>query len=262
MEIIVCIARVPDVAESEIEIGPGGRLVEDDLVYDINEWDNFAVEAALQLRERFDGNVLAITVGDEEDEDVLRRALAMGADEALRLDDPAFVGSDAEGVARILHGAISARSADLVLLGAVTSDGGSGQTGGMLAGLLGVPHVSLATALEVVEAGVARVRHEVEGGLERIVDLDLPAVVTVQTGINEPRYVSIRGIRKVRSVEIPVLDAAAIGIDGATVGASGARVVTEELFVPPRGEGAEILEGDDEDRVATLVQRLRAQGVL
>lgn len=260
MEIIVCIARVPDVGESEIEID-AGRLVEDDLVYGINEWDSFGVEAALQLREQFDGNVLALTVGGEEDEEVLRRALAMGADEALRLDDPAFGGSDAEGIARILAAAIGQRAFDLVLLGAVTADGGTGQVGGLLAGLLDVPHVSLATAIEV-QQGAARVRHEVEGGLERVVELDLPAVVTVQTGINEPRYVSIRGIRKVRNLEVPVLDAAAMGLDPATVGAAAARVVTGDLFVPPRGESAEMIEGDEEEQAEAVVERLRERGVI
>lgn len=260
MDIIVCVARVPDATEAEVEIDRTGRGVKtDDFVYGINEWDNFAVEAALALKEEHGGTVTAVTVGDEDAEEVLRRALAMGADAALHLMDPAFEGSDAAAIARILYAAIAPRPHDLVLTGAVTGDGGSGHVGGMLAGLAGVPHVTLATDLSV-EGSVARARHEVEGGLERVVELDLPAVVTVQTGINEPRYVSIRGIRKVRNVEIPVAGAADIGLDPATVGAAGCSVVVEELFLPSRGDGAEMLEGRDEEMVDELVKRLREQG--
>jgi len=262
MEIIVCIKRVPDVSEVEVEVDRSGLGIEEaDLVYGINEWDNFAIEAAVQLKEAHGGRVTAVTVGGDEDEEVLRRALAMGADEALHLMDPAFEGSDGEGIATILHKAISARPHDLVLTGAISGDGGSGQVGGMLAAKLGIRQVALATAL-TVDRSLATVRHEVEGGLERVVELDLPALVTVQTGINEPRYVSIRGIRKVSGMEIPVTTAADLGLDAATVGRDGARVVTEELFLPPRGEGAELLEGDDEEMVDTLIERLREKGGL
>lgn len=260
MDILVCIKRVPDLAEAELAIAPGGRNVDDaDLSYGINEWDNFAVEEAVRLKEAHGGTVTALTVGDEEAEEVLRRALAMGADEALHLVDDAFAGGDPWAVAQVLRAAIAGRPFDLILCGAISADGTSGQTGGMLAALLGVPQVALATGLEV-EGGKAQVRHEVEGGLERVVELDLPAVVTVQTGINEPRYVSIRGIRKVASVEIPTRSAADLGLDAAAVGAAGSRVTLEELFLPPAGEGAEILEGDG--AVATLVARLRERGGL
>ena len=262
MNIVVCVARVPDTTEVEVQIDRDGRgIVEDDLAYGINEWDNFAVEAALQLREEHGGTVTAVTVGGDEDEEVLRRALAMGADAALHLRDGSFAGSDAAGIARILHAAVGARPHDLVLTGAVTADNGSGSVGAMLAGLCDLPHVSLATSIRV-EDGVARVRHEVEGGLEREVELDLPALVTVQTGINEPRYVPIRGIRKVAGMDIPVLGAAELGIDPSSVGASGSAVAVEQLFLPSRGEGAEILSGDDDERVSKLVTRLRELGVI
>jgi electron transfer flavoprotein beta subunit len=262
MEIIVCIKRVPDVSEVEVEVDRSGLgIAEADLVYGINEWDNFAIEAAVQLKEVHGGRITAVTVGGEDDEEVLRRALAMGADEALHLKDPAFERSDAHGIATILHKAISTRPHDLVLTGAISGDEGSGHVGGMLAARLGIRQVALATGL-TVEKNRATVRHEVEGGLERVVELDLPALVTVQTGINEPRYVSIRGIRKVSGMEIPAATAADLGLDPATVGRKGARVVTEELFLPPRGEGAEILDGNDEERVDMLIERLREHGGL
>ncbi|MBD3162479.1 MAG: electron transfer flavoprotein subunit beta, partial [Candidatus Eisenbacteria bacterium] len=121
MDIIVCVKRVPDVSEMEIEVDRSGRAIEtDDLVYEINEWDNFAVEEAVRLKEEHGGTVTAITIGAEDDEEVLRRALAMGADTALLLSDPAFSPSDPFAVATVLAAAIRARSYDLVLTGAIS----------------------------------------------------------------------------------------------------------------------------------------------
>ncbi|MBI4882358.1 MAG: electron transfer flavoprotein subunit beta/FixA family protein [Planctomycetes bacterium] len=262
MEIIVCVKRVPDVAEVEVEVDRSGRALErQDLAYGINEWDNFAIEAAVSLVEAHGGRSTAVTVGGPEDEEVLRRALAMGVNEALHLCDPAFAGADAHGVALLLQRAIAARPFDLVLTGAISSDQRNGQVGGMLAALLGIPQVALATELKV-ENGRAVVRHEVEGGLERVVELDLPALVSVQTGINEPRYVSVRGIRKVADQAIPVLDAASLGLDAAQAQALLAQVRIEELFLPQRGKGAEMLEGSDEEKVLKLIERLRERGGL
>ncbi len=262
MDIYVCIKRVADTSEVEIEIDRSGRaLEEEDFSFDINEWDNFAVEAAVQLKEQHGGTVTALTVGGEDDEEVLRRALAMGCDAALHLSDEAFEGSDAWGVATVLAAALKGKPCDLVLLGAVSGDEGRGQVGGFLAGMLDLPLVALATGL-TVDGAKATVRHEVEGGLERVVELGLPAVVTVQTGINEPRYVSIRGIRKVSGMEIPVLGAGELDLDASAVGAAGARVTLEELFLPPKGEGAEILEGSDDERIDKLVDMLHERGGL
>jgi len=262
MEIVVCVKRVPDTSEADLSIDPSGRSVEvEDLTFGTNEWDDFAVEAAVRLKEEHGGRVRVLTLGDEASEEVLRRALAMGADEALHLRGPAFDGSDAFAVATALAAAIRRRPFDLVLTGAVTSDGGGAQVGGMLAALLDVPQVALATHLEVKD-GTATVRHEAEGGLERVVEMELPALVTVQTGINEPRYVSIRGIRKVASVEIPEVTAADLGLSESEVGEAGSRVVLEAIDLPPVGEGAEILEGDVDEAVATLVERLHARGGL
>lgn len=258
MDIIVCIKRVPDVSEVEVRIDSAGTgIKDDDLVYGLNEWDRFAVEEALQLKERHGGKVTVITVGDDDSEEVLRRALAMGADAAIRLTDPRFAGADGYVTARILHAAISKRRFDLILAGSVSSDSGSGVVGGMLAAMLGIPQVALATSLEV-ENGKAVVQHEVEGGLERLLEVDMPVLVTVQTGINEPRYVSIRGIRKVAGVDIPSLDADALGLESDQLGSRW--VTVEEMFLPPAGGGAEILQGRTDEVVEQLVERLKSRG--
>ncbi len=262
MDIIVCIKRVPDLAEAELEIDAAGRGLEtDDLDYDINEWDDFAVEAAVQLKEKHGGKVTAISVGDEDAEEVLRRALAMGADEAILLSDDAFEGSDPFAIAKALHTCIAELSFDVVVCGAISSDGTSGHTGGMLAAMLDVPQVALATSLEVND-GKALVRHEVEAGFEREVEVALPCLVTAQSGLNEPRYVSIRGIRKVANVEIAEKDAGDLGLGEEDVGVAGSRVQLDGIAFPEAGDGAEILEGSVGDAVTTLVERLRERGGL
>jgi electron transfer flavoprotein beta subunit len=254
MEIYVCIKRVADTSEVEIEVdGSGKALEEDDFSWDINEWDNFAVEAAVELKEKHDAKVTAITVGGEDDEEVLRRALAMGCDQAIHLCDEAFETIDAWGIARAIAASLQGKQVDLLLFGAISADRCEAQVGGLVAGLMNMPMVSLATSLEVAD-GFATVRHEVENGLERVVNVDLPAVVSVQTGINQPRYVSIRGIRKVASAEIPMKAAADLGC------ATEARVKLEELFLPEQGDGAQILEGDDDEVIDRLVKMLQEKG--
>jgi electron transfer flavoprotein beta subunit len=259
MEIVVCIKRVPDLAEVDVRIDSSGRSLDDsDFSWGMNEWDSFALEAALRLREAHGGSVTAITVGDDDAEDVLRRALAMGADRARHLTDSLLADHDPMIVAKVLAAALRSQPFDLILFGAVSSDLGNAVVGGAVAGLLDLPQVSLATGIELREDRL-EVRHEVEAGSERVVELDLPAVVTVQTGIHEPRYVSIRGIRKVANVEIPVEDAGALGLDA---GELDSRLSIEELSPPPVGAGAELLQGSTEEVVATIVTRLRERGGL
>ena len=253
MDIVVCIKRVPDVAEADIAVDATGKRIDDaDLTWGLNEWDAFAVEEALRLRDAGEGSVTVLTVGDEDGEDVLRRALAMGADRAVHLIDDAFEGSDPYATASILAAAIRKQPFDLVLAGAVSGDTASAQVGGMLAAMLDIP--------QVAKAGAVEVQHEVEGGLERIVELDLPALVTIQTGINEPRYVSIRGIRKVAGVEIPTQGAADLGVESAELGEAGSRLQLLSLSLPASGEGAEILEGSLDERLDVLIERLRERG--
>lgn len=262
MDIVVCIKRVPDLSDADLAIDKATkRLAVDDLDHGVNEWDNFAIETAVRLKEQHGGRVTALTVGDAEAEEVLRRALAMGADDALHVEDDAFAGSDPWCIANALQRALAGRKPDLVLCGAISADGSNAQVGGLLAGLLGLPQVALATGLEVA-AGKALVRHEVEGGQERVVEVALPAVVSVQTGIFEPRYVSIRGIRKVADVAIPKKSAGDLGLKPSEVGVAGSRVLVEEMFLPPKGKGAQMLEGDVEDIAASLVDKLRERGGL
>ena len=260
MEILVCVKRVPDTAENEIEVNSDGTDIErDDLVYSVNEWDNYAVEEALQIRDKVGGSVTVIGVGDEESEEVLRREMAMGADSGILLSDDAFEGSDGRGVAAILKAAVEKGNYDLILTGALADDG-AGQVGGMLAAMLDRPFASLVNSIEIMDDGKLKVGREIEGGNQELNEIDLPCVLSIQTGINEPRYVGIRGIRKVASLEIPVQGAGDLGMDPSSVGEAGAQVRRLEYFVPDLGEGAEILEGSTEEIIDKLIEVLKAQG--
>lgn len=260
MEILVCVKRVPDTAENEIEVKSDGTDIErDDLVYSVNEWDNYAVEEAILIRDKVGGSVTVITVGDEESEEVLRREMAMGADKGILLSDDAFEGSDGKGLSSILKAEIEKGNYDLILTGAQADDG-AGQVGGMLAAILDLPYASLVNSIEVIDDKKMKVGREIEGGNQEMNEIDLPCVLSIQTGINEPRYVGIRGIRKVASLEIPVHGASDIGISPDSVGEAGAKVKRLDYFMPELGEGAEILEGSMEEIAEKLVELLKAKG--
>jgi electron transfer flavoprotein beta subunit len=259
MEILVCVKRVPDSAESGIALGAGGTdILRDDLVYSVNEWDNYAVEEAIQIVERVGGNVTVVSLGDADAEEVVRREMAMGANQGLLLTDPGFAGSDGAGIATILAAVARKGSYDLVLTGALADDGAA-QVGGMLAAMLDWPFASVVNRIEVKDDHL-RIGREIEGGAQEICDITTPCVLSIQTGINEPRYVGIRGIRKVASVEIPVLDAGALGVGPDAVGAAGARVKRVDYFLPPTGAGAEMLAGSPEELATQLVELLKRKG--
>ena len=247
MEILVCVKRVPDTSENEIEVNRDGTDIErDDLVYSVNEWDNYAVEEAIQIRDKVGGNVTVVTLGEEEDEEVVRREMAMGADNGVLLSDDAFNGSDGKGIAAVLKAEVEKGNYDLILTGA-QSDKGAGQVGGMLAAMFDWPYASLVNLLEVIDDKKIKVGREIAGGNQEMNEINLPCVLSIQTGINEPRYVGIRGIRKVASLEIPVHAAGDLGIAADAVGESGARIKRLDYFVPDPGEGAEILEGSTDE---------------
>lgn len=259
MEILVCIKRAPDTSENEININRDGTDIErDDLVYSVNEWDNYAVEEAIRISDRVGGSVTVVTVGDEEAEEVVRREIAMGADKGVLLSDEVFNSSDGRGIAGIIKAEIEKGKYDLILTGAQANDG-AGQVGGMLAAMLNWPYASLVTCLEVIDKKI-KVGREIEGGNLEMLDIDLPCVLSIQTGINEPRYVGIRGIRKTASVEIPVYGAGDLGLSPESVGESGSKVKRLDYFVPDPGEGAEMLEGSADEIVEKLIELLKARG--
>jgi len=261
VEILVCARRVPDTSENEIELNAAGNDIDrDDLVYSINEPDNYAVEEALQIVERAGGNVTVATVGGEDDEEILRREMAMGAKNGVLISDDAFSGSDGKGIATILKAFVEKNHFDLILTGVQAEDAGA-QVGGMLAAMLDYPFASLVNAIEVLDGGKLKISREIEGGNKEMNEIDLPCVLSIQTGINEPRYVGMRGIRQVASVPIPTLAAADLGVDG-DVGGAAAKVKRVDYFTPPLGKGAEMLAGSREEIIEKLIEMLKAKGGL
>lgn len=260
MEILVCVKRVPDTSENEIQLNTAGNDIErDDLVYSINEPDNYAVEEALQIAAKAGGSVTVATIGDEDDEEVLRREMAMGAKQAVLISDGAFNSSDGQGIATILKAYLQKNHYDLILTG-VQADDGAAQVGGILAALLDYPFASLVNSIEVVDGKKLKISREIEGGNKEINEIDLPCVLSIQTGINEPRYVGMRGIRQVASVEIPTLSASDLGVDAGSVGEAGAKVKRVDYFVPAAGKGAEMLNGSREANIKKVIELVQAKG--
>jgi electron transfer flavoprotein beta subunit len=260
MDMLVCVKRVPDTADAEIALRPDGLGVrEADLAFGPGEWDLCAVEEAIRLKERHGGSVTVATIGPQESEEVLRRGLAMGADAAVRIDGTALGDADPYGIAGALAGFARPRHFDLVLLGALAGDDGYGMTGPILAAALERPHATLVNAVEVEGTSVV-VARELEGGLEELLALELPAVLTIQTGINEPRYVSIMGIRKVRGKEIPVLAPADLGGDAGATGIPAPVLRSLGLALPPAGQDAVFLKGSPAEVAQRILEIVRERG--
>jgi electron transfer flavoprotein beta subunit len=253
---------VPDTSENEIELNSAGNGIErDELVYSINEPDNYAVEEALQIVSKIGGSVTVATVGGEDDEEVLRREMAMGANHGVLIADEVFSGSDGRGIASILKAFVQKGHYDLILTGVQAEDGGA-QIGGMLAALLDYPFASLVNSIEVLEGQKLKISREIEGGNKELNEIDLPCVLSIQTGINEPRYVGMRGIRQVASAHIPTFSATELEIGAGTVGETAAKVKRVDYFLHSLGKGAEILHGSREENIDKVLELVAAKGGL
>ncbi|HEY1595108.1 MAG TPA: electron transfer flavoprotein subunit beta/FixA family protein [Thermoleophilaceae bacterium] len=251
MKIVVPVKQVAVVDEDFELAGDGTGVDPDFLEWSLNEWDEFSVEAALQLGDE----VVVVTVGDEEATEGLLACLAKGADRAVRIWEDSLAGADALAVARVLAAAVGRESPDLVLCGVQSSDAVNSATGIGLAGFLDMPHVAVARAI-AHEGGSLTVERELEGGLVEVVRIGLPALLTVQTGINEPRYANLRAIKQAREKPMEELDLAGLGLSSPDIeAASGSRL--RKLAVPEAGEGAEMLQGSPAD-VATRIREIVA----
>lgn len=252
MKVLVAVKQVPEVNESGVEIARDGRSLDtEDLSFDLGEWDACAVEAAVRIKESQGGEVTAITVGDDESEAGLRKALAMGADAAVRIetdetpDDPMVV-------ARLIGAWAQDRGFDLVMTGVMAADDGCGIVAPALGALLDCPHATMVIDLDFDGAEV-QVTRELEEGLKERVDFSLPAVLAAQTGLAEPRYVSIMGIRKVRKIPIECVAANDLGV----AAVSGIELVS--LATPAAGREVKLLEGPparQADQVVDLVREV------
>ena len=258
MKIAVCIKQVPD-TDSRLRVnGDGTWVVEEDLPFTINESDECALEEALQIAADHEAEVAVFSLGPARVSEALRKALALGADRAVHLEDPAFSGGDASATAKALAAAVGRESFDLVLTGSQSSDMGYGVTASLLAAELELPHAWLVMGIEIEEGRVKVVR-EMESGKNEIFRVDLPAVLEVQAGINQPRYASLKGIMQAKRKPVEKIGVADLGLETAAVGAAGSRVELLCVQFPDSGGGAQMLEGDPATVAAELVQKLQKE---
>ncbi|GAB7091959.1 electron transfer flavoprotein subunit beta/FixA family protein [Halorubrum luteum] len=260
MKVLVTVKEVGE-ADDDFTI-EGTEIASSDLEYDLNEWDDYAIEAAVRLGEEgVADEVVSVTIGPSRAEETIRMALAKGVDRAVRVWDDALDDqfSDVEAKVDVLEAVVAEEDPDLVLSGVQAADSGFGATGVALAERIGFEHAAVVNDLELdVDAGVANVHRELEGGVEELTEVDLPAVLTVQTGLNEPRYASLRGIRQAQRKEIAGTELADLGLDAADVESS---LSIESMYEPESESDAEMIEGDAGEAATRLAEVLRETGV-
>jgi len=260
VKIVVPIKQVAAL-DDEFEMTEDGSGVDPDFVeWEINEWDTFSLEAALQIREAAgEGEVVAVTLGDEEADEALLTCLAKGADRAVRLWDEALDGADALAVARVLAAAVERESPDLVLCGVQSSDALNSATGIAVSAHLGLPHVAVVRRVEYdASGGTATVERELEGGLVEVLRVRCPALLTIQTGANEPRYATLRAIKQARDKPLEVASLDDVGLDEAAVdAAAGSR--RRRLSPPEKRGGATMIDGSPADVAARIADIVKEQ---
>ena len=248
MKILVCIKQVP-VRDAQLRVDSSGRWIEEgDLGFEINEPDAYALEEALQLREKHGGEVVVICAGPARAAQTIREALAKGADRAIHIEVDAAARYDTLALARVLAAAAGGEQPDLIVTGLQSDDLGYGQTGVVLAEVLGLPHATIVMAVEKTDSGI-RVRRELEDGWFQNVDIPLPALLTIQSGINKLRYATLMGIKKAKTKEIRVAKP--------EISADAARGAIERVYPPLKSKQTQMLDGTAREAAAKLVEKLR-----
>jgi electron transfer flavoprotein beta subunit len=250
MKTIVAIKQVPE-RDALIRIDASGKWIEEaDLQYALNESDAYALEEALRLKEKHGSEVVVLSAGPERVGTTIREALAKGADRAIYIDCNDLGARDALGVAKLLAAAIKPENPDLILTGSQSEDLGLGQTGVIVAEMLGLPHATLILNVEKTETGL-RVKRELEEGWYQTIELPTPAVLTIQSGGNKLRYATLMGIKRAKTKEVRQLAAAGLGVDSASV------VLLEQVTLPRKQKSTQILPGTAKEAAAALVEKLK-----
>ena len=258
MNLLVCVKQVPD-TESRIAL-KDGVVDTSNVKWIANPYDEYAIEEALRIRERLGaGKVTVLSLGPDRVKDAIKYALSLGADEGVHVKGDGVALHDPNSTATVLAAAARKIGFDAILAGKQAVDHDWSQVGVMLAERLDLPHVSVVVNLELDPAAKrGRAKREVEGGVE-IVEFSLPAVITTQKGLNEPRYASLKGIMAVKKKQIPEWTLADVGVDPASVGPDAATVRFVEFSLPPPRQPAKILEGEPQETARELVRLLREE---
>ena len=255
MKILVCMKQVPQ-KDAPLKLNEAGTWIREDVSYEVNEPDAFALEEALRQKEKHGGEVVVITAGPARAMQVLREALAKGADRAIHLEDNAFVGLDAYNTARAIAAAVVVgqnkdEKFDLIFTGLQSDDYGYAQTGVILAQILGLPHATIIMQIEKTEAGI-RVKRELEAGFFQFVDMPLPAVLTIQSGINKLRYATLIGIKQAKAKPLRKVTLAEVQ---SAMGGNLQKI--EKLYVPEKSKNTEFLAGSAAEVAKKLVEKLK-----
>ncbi|MBA7495548.1 Caffeyl-CoA reductase-Etf complex subunit CarD [subsurface metagenome] len=256
MNIVVCLKQVP--GTTKVKIDPQtNTLIRQGIENIVNPFDTYALEEGARTKEQYGGKVTAISMGPPQAENVLREAISVGADQAILLSDSAFAGSDTLATSYTLARAVERiQEYDLIICGRQTIDGDTGQVGPELAEMLGIPFVAYVSKIEHIDNSYMRVQRMIEEGHE-VIETPLPAVITVVKEINIPRLPSLRGLAKARNAVISVWTAQDLGVDKNMAGLSGSATRVIKVFFPQRVHHGEILEGDLESQVESLIDKLR-----
>jgi electron transfer flavoprotein beta subunit len=250
LKIGVCVKQVP-AKDAPLAIVEGASWIrESDIGFETNEPDSFALEEALRLKEKHQGEVVAISMGPERAKQTIKEALAKGADRGIHVADANFYKLDPLNSARSLAAAIQSENFDLILTGLQSDDQGFGQTGVLLAELLGRPHATIIMAIEIAD-GRMKLKRELEAGWFQWVELPLPAVLSIQSGINKPRYATLKGIMSAKKKEIATVERASLGVPDAPT----QRV--ERIYVPQKTKKTEFITGQPKEIAVKLIEKLR-----
>jgi electron transfer flavoprotein beta subunit len=259
MKILVPVKQVA-VLDEDFEMRDDGRDVDPDyLEHELNEWDDYSWEEALRLQEEHGDavEIIPLTVGPEEAEDGLRKCLAKGGERGIRVWDDAIAGSDPMAIARIIAKVTEREQADLLFVGTLASDHGFAQTGVSVAAQLGWSQVAVVSKVDYQPGDTnARVQRELEDGLEEALTVQCPAVLTIQLGINEPRYASLRGIKQAKAKPVEVLSHSDLGLSDDEVGEAGSASRVRRMYVPEKGQ-AELIEGTPAEQAARLAEIIK-----
>jgi electron transfer flavoprotein beta subunit len=250
VKILACIKQVP-AKDAPLAIADGGAWIrENDVSFEMNEPDSFALEEALRLKEKHGGEVVVISMGPERVKQTIKEALAKGADRGIHIADDKFFALDPLGSARSLAAAIAKESPDLVLTGLQSDDHGFGQTGVLLAALLGLPHATLIMQIEIKD-GRMRLKRELEAGWFQWIESPLPAALTIQSGINKVRYATLKGIMAAKKKELATIARESLGV------VSEATQRIERIYVPQKTKKTEFITGTPKEAAGKLIEKLR-----
>ncbi len=250
MKILVCMKQVPQ-KDAPLKLNESGTWIREDVSYEVNEPDAYALEEALRQKEKHGGEVVVITSGPARAQQVLREGLAKGADRAIHLEGDAFVGLDAYNTAKAFAAVVKDENFDLVFTGLQSDDYGFAQTGVVLAELLGWSHATIIMQIEKTDAGI-RVKRELEAGYFQFVDMPLPAVLTIQSGINKLRYATLIGIKQAKMKPMKK-----VTIDEVKSALSDNLQKIEKLYIPQKTKKTEVIEGPPAEVAKKLVDKLR-----